>query len=322
MPLIVQLYILTSFIYIILVHPIKGILSDNFLKIVLGLVAYAGILRIALGLDLHLPFFFHSSIFLAYALFAPGAYLYIRNSVNKTKLKESDLIHFVPFFALCIYGLLAYFLGINIHTEVSRIWSFSSKASYDAEILMPLFLFIYCLTVFYFYQFLLLVRKTALKPEEPITQNHLIKKIMNDNHLEKTEVHHQPLIISRERMMEMDSIVKELLDDKKPYLQQRYSLKDLAIDTNIPLHHLSAFINKYCGKNFNDFINEFRVIYCKEKILNEEYKYKKLEAIAEESGFNNRNTFAIAFKKVMGLNPSEFLRKLKSPSYVAEEIYE
>ena len=53
--------------------------------------------------------------------------------------------------------------------------------------------------------------------------------------------------------------------------------------------------------------------------MKEEYKYKKLEAIAEESGFNNRNTFAIAFRKVTGVNPSEFLRNLKSTHYEKAE---
>ena len=146
---------------------------------------------------------------------------------------------------------------------------------------------------------------------------------MRDNNIEKaTDIQHSNSIISHERMAEIDVIVKEVLDEKKPYLQHRYSLKDLATDTNIPLHHLSAFINKYWGKNFNDFINEFRVHHCKDKILNEEYKYKKLEAIAEESGFNNRNTFAIAFKKVMGLNPSDFLRSLKATDVVNEKPFE
>lgn len=115
-----------------------------------------------------------------------------------------------------------------------------------------------------------------------------------------------------ERILQISQVVTAILNEKKPFLQQRYSLKDLSVDTKIHLHHLSAFINKYCGKNFNDFINEYRVAYCKAKILNHEYRQKKLEAIAEESGFNNRNTFSIAFKKVTGVNPSQFLKDVKS----------
>jgi AraC-like DNA-binding protein len=74
---------------------------------------------------------------------------------------------------------------------------------------------------------------------------------------------------------------------------------------------LSAFNNKHYKMNFNDFINEYRVAYCKEKLLNGECKHKKLEAIAGESGFNNRNTFTSAFKRVTGMNPSDFLRNMK-----------
>jgi AraC-like DNA-binding protein len=119
-------------------------------------------------------------------------------------------------------------------------------------------------------------------------------------------------LLTDQRVQQIDEIVTRFLDEKKPFLQQRYSLKDLAEDTQIPLHQLSAYINKHCGKNFNDFINEYRVQYCKEKILNDECRNKKLEAVAEESGFNNRNTFAIAFKKVTGINPSQFLKQVKS----------
>ena len=325
MPIIVQLYILTAFVYIVLSRSIKDILSDNLLKKVFLLLVYAGTVRLILGLNPDLPFFFHASVFLAYAVFVPATYLCLRNSVYGQRLKEPDLIHILPFLTLCIFGLLAFTFKMNVYPELRQIWSFSSDTSYDSEIVMPLILFTYCLTAFYFFQILLLLKKTILKSEQTIKQDHLqntlIKQPMNDN-TEKTDMRHQPPIISQERMFEIDSIVKEVLGEKKPYLQQRYSLKDLAFDTNIPLHQLSAFINKYWGKNFNDFINEFRVLYCKEKILNEEYKYKKLEAIAEESGFNNRNTFAIAFKKVMGLNPSEFLRNLKSSEYVNGRPYE
>jgi len=322
MPIIVQLYILTAFGYIVLSHSIKDIFSDNLLKKVLFLLVYAGSLRVVLGINPQLPYFFHASVFLAYALFAPGAYLYLRNFIYGRSLKEPDFIHILPFLTLCIYGLFTTLFDINIRPELRKIWSFTSNETYDSKLVMPLFLFIYCLTGFYFFRILLLLKRTVLKKEHFLKPFQVIEEPVNDSHSQKADLQPQPVIISHERMMEIDRIVKELLDEKKPYLQQRYLLKDLANDTNIPLHHLSAFINKYWGKNFNDFINEFRVHYCKEKILNEEYKYKKLEAIAEESGFNNRNTFAIAFKKVMGVNPSEFLRKLKSSNYEKRESYE
>jgi AraC-like DNA-binding protein len=322
MPLIVQLYVLTISGYLIISCSKKDILSNSLLKKVFVVLIYAAGLRVALGLNLAIPVIFQDSVFLAYSLFVPGAYLCMRNLIYGNSLQDKDLVHFVPFLTLCLYGLFASFISSNIHAEIRKIWSFTEEATYDPEILMPLFLFVYCLTAFYSYKVLLLLKDTLLRKDNSLQLQAGLKLQLNDNTSEKAAMQQQTSIISQERMTEIDSIVKELLDEKKPYLQQRYSLKDLAIDTNIPLHHLSAFINKYCGKNFNDFINEFRVINCKEKILNEEYKYKKLEAIAEESGFNNRNTFAIAFKKVTGLKPSEFLRSLKSTEDVNERSYE
>ena len=49
--------------------------------------------------------------------------------------------------------------------------------------------------------------------------------------------------------------------------------------------------------NYSDFINRYRVSQSREMIMNGEWKYKTLEAIASEAGFNNRNTFTAAFKK-------------------------
>jgi hypothetical protein len=78
-----------------------------------------------------------------------------------------------------------------------------------------------------------------------------------------------------------------------------------------PVHYLSGFINKYYKMNFNDFINEYRIIFSIDKLLKKEWMYKKLETIAGEAGFNNRNTFISAFKKVTGVKPSEFLKDIK-----------
>jgi YesN/AraC family two-component response regulator len=97
---------------------------------------------------------------------------------------------------------------------------------------------------------------------------------------------------------------------QRPFLKPGYTLKDLSQDIAVPLHHLSAFINQYYGIHFNEFLNRYRVIHFKERIAHEEWKVKKLKAIAMESGFNNRNTFTIAFKKISGQSPSEYMRSL------------
>jgi AraC-like DNA-binding protein len=123
--------------------------------------------------------------------------------------------------------------------------------------------------------------------------------------------HHTSLVISSRRMAEIEETVRKHLEEKRSFLQHGYTLKMFSEETQIPVHHLSGFINKYYKMNFNDFINEYRIIFSIDKLLKKEWMYKKLETIANEAGFNNRNTFISAFKKVTGVLPSEFLKDLK-----------
>jgi len=123
--------------------------------------------------------------------------------------------------------------------------------------------------------------------------------------------YHGSLVISSKRMAEIEETVRKHLEEKKSFLQHGYTLKMFSEETQIPVHYLSGFINKYYKMNFNDFINEYRIIFSIDKLLKKEWMYKKLETIANEAGFNNRNTFISAFKKVTGIKPSEFLKDLK-----------
>ena len=117
--------------------------------------------------------------------------------------------------------------------------------------------------------------------------------------------------LNDEKLTHFNSLINQFLLDKKPFLQQKYSLSKLASDVHIPVNYLSAFINRYHKMNYSDFINRYRVSQSREMIMNGEWKYKTLEAIASEAGFNNRNTFTAAFKKETGQSPSEFLKRLK-----------
>src|SRR6185312_10192669 len=96
--------------------------------------------------------------------------------------------------------------------------------------------------------------------------------------------------LSEEKLIHFDSAINKFLSEKKPFLQHKYSLRDLSVDVDISTNYLSAFINRYHKMNYSDFINRYRVSQCKETITKGEWKYKTLEAIASEAGFNNRNT--------------------------------
>jgi len=93
-------------------------------------------------------------------------------------------------------------------------------------------------------------------------------------------------------------------------LQHQYSLTQLADETKLSTHKLSAFINSHYQMNFNDFINRFRVKAVINKLESGESEIKTLAAIAKECGFKSRTTFIRAFKKETGIPPGEYMGKV------------
>lgn len=95
---------------------------------------------------------------------------------------------------------------------------------------------------------------------------------------------------------------------QQPFLKPHYKIKDLADDLQIPLHQLSAFLNKQLGMHFSDYLNQFRIRYCEDLIKREQPGRINFKGLVSRCGFHNRNTFTTAFKKFTGKTPSAYVR--------------
>jgi AraC-like DNA-binding protein len=111
--------------------------------------------------------------------------------------------------------------------------------------------------------------------------------------------------------MEIGSRIENHFKNNKPFLAGGYKIKDLSLQLNIPIYLISTFINQEYGKNFNEFINDYRLDYVKD-LLEESPDSQNftLEAIAQSAGFNSRNTFIGAVKKKFGMTPTSYFSKL------------
>jgi AraC-like DNA-binding protein len=95
------------------------------------------------------------------------------------------------------------------------------------------------------------------------------------------------------------------MEINKPYLNPDLTLKDLAVLMNTNTSVLSNAINQGFGKNFNDFINEFRVNEFQRAVKEPNNKNLTFVAIAYDCGFNSKATFQRSIKKFTGKVPGE-----------------
>lgn len=102
----------------------------------------------------------------------------------------------------------------------------------------------------------------------------------------------------------------EYCKDEQPFLIPNLSLRMLAAQVEIHPNKLSWILNEKLGKNFNEFINHFRIEYFKKLALNPENSHISLIGLAYESGFNSKTVFNTYFRKETGKTPKEFLKNL------------
>ncbi len=93
--------------------------------------------------------------------------------------------------------------------------------------------------------------------------------------------------------------------------EQVYTKSDITVDylskkLNSNIKYISKAIKEETGMNFNSFINTFRIEEAKKLLRDKISSTWSLDAVAEQSGFNNTTSFFQAFKKNTGLTPSAF----------------
>ncbi|TYR36542.1 AraC family transcriptional regulator [Sphingobacterium phlebotomi] len=123
-----------------------------------------------------------------------------------------------------------------------------------------------------------------------------------------------PVVIS-EQVVDKIMMRLEEFEKKHLYIKRNVSLSYLAIYCDTNAKYLSMVINSHKKKDFYNYINELRIKYVVEKLTNYPY-YRRLKVavLADEAGFSSQSKFAVHFKKVTSLSPSEFIKSLTDTS--------
>jgi AraC-like DNA-binding protein len=103
--------------------------------------------------------------------------------------------------------------------------------------------------------------------------------------------------IVNESLKDWSDKIESIFQEEKVYLEPDLSLTELAQKLKTNTSVLSAAINQNFGKNFNDFVNEYRIREFEEQINNPSNQNYTRLAVALDCGFNSKATFNRALKK-------------------------
>ncbi|MCT4664176.1 MAG: helix-turn-helix domain-containing protein [Flavobacteriales bacterium] len=106
--------------------------------------------------------------------------------------------------------------------------------------------------------------------------------------------------------------IDRLIRHEELYLNPELSI--VAISEKIKVHprSVSKAINTNTQKNFNNYINDFRVQKAVEILKSREIETLNIEGIGQKAGFKSNSTFYAAFGKRLNTTPLRYLENLNS----------
>ena len=152
-----------------------------------------------------------------------------------------------------------------------------------------------------------LYNKTEKLPENETEES---TNIINITEVDKTIAK-----IEKNSPEESDIIIMEavekIMSEKKLYKISNLTLDMLAKETGYNRYYISMALNRCMNKNFNSYVNDFRIKEAIRLISNPVYTNEKIEMISIESGFSDRSSLHRIFKKATGLSPGSFRKVIR-----------
>lgn len=103
--------------------------------------------------------------------------------------------------------------------------------------------------------------------------------------------------------------LERLIREEQVFTDPALSLRSLAKKMELHPNKLSWLLNEQIGKNFNEYINSFRLEAFKQNALDPANSHLTLLGLAYDSGFNSKTVFNTFFKKMENMTPKAWVKK-------------
>ncbi len=112
----------------------------------------------------------------------------------------------------------------------------------------------------------------------------------------------------------VDKIIEKFreFETTKGFLKNDVSLITLSQSFETNSKYISKIVNYYSKKSLTNYLNDLRIDYVVQELQqNKSLRKYTINAISEEIGFNNAESFSKAFYKKTGIKPSYFIKELE-----------
>lgn len=126
--------------------------------------------------------------------------------------------------------------------------------------------------------------------------------------------------VDQAELERVEVLIREKVFNGNRFLSPKYDLQHFSVDTGVKVKVLSAYLNNKLQMSLSDLLNQMRVDYCCQLMVDPEYYSYTLETLSEMSGFRNRTTFVNSFKKFKSSSPSAYWKSVKLIRDVDEKV--
>ncbi|WP_049630498.1 helix-turn-helix domain-containing protein [Cellvibrio sp. pealriver] len=111
---------------------------------------------------------------------------------------------------------------------------------------------------------------------------------------------------------QLKNSIDEQIRTQQLYARPQLNIERLAQFLDIPVKQLSLLLRTQFHQNYFEFINQYRLMAAKERLISSEWAGKSVQEVYESVGFSSRSTFFTLFKKQEGITPAEYRLKHRS----------
>lgn len=117
--------------------------------------------------------------------------------------------------------------------------------------------------------------------------------------------------LSEDECREIEKKLERIEKDERPFVRPDLRLSDLAEMAGVSSYKLSYYFSQYKHTTYYVYINALRIAEFKRLAHSKDAQRYTLTAFSEMAGFSSRASFFRYFKKIEGISPAEYLRKIE-----------